>query len=675
MLCLPILALLMVGCGSGGRLGYATATPDENGQINMVFTPAPDDFVVDEETGVHYVRGIVLVFFAPDAQPQERDELLKSVGGEIVGRFDFMDQCQVRLKAQSLKELEDICATLEESELVDRAIIDTVMEVSDAATDSDDPWKGASDKKAANPVWLNDLSIPETWQFYDQGLLDDITLGVVDCGFDMDHEDLSGVLTYASDADTPNRNERDHGTHVAGIMGATANNGLGIAGVTRPVTIVCYDASINTGDEDADDMSTSQLIAGLFQTVRAGAKVVNFSVGGSTMFTEKEWPDHESIVRSDGFVFSRAMGALLNEGHDFVVVLSAGNGDANGKGIDTRYNLCFASIDEDNCDTTYVGTDQILGRVITVASLDQVDDAEHHVSSWSNAPATLYVPGVDIYSTVVDGYDYMSGTSMAAPLASGIAGLVWSADPSLTGPELKAELDGTARDEAGVENYAPQAYPLVYRRLLASGKLDPWGESVKLYRSYLQGILDNADTYVGGFPSSSGGETSAGANYITHYAFAIGNLNEDDIPELVIFSNENPVGGAPFSVYSCNPESSSVWETGMSTLPLSKVAQVKFFRSGWIEYWIEGSQDGEGSFFPAWHGLGEAYGLTRSKDSLGFHQRNGSLHLLILGGYAADDLGAISEDEHQQILSELMANGESPVALAPFTQESIDGLV
>jgi len=123
---------------------------------------------------------------------------------------------------------------------------------------------------------------------------------------------------------------------------------------------------------------------------------------------------------------------LLAKGYDFVVVHAAGN-----SAVDAINNGVFSHI-----------TDPALRqRVITVGAVD----SNYQMAYFTNYGSLVDVvaPGVDIYSSVAStdsSYSFYSGTSMAAPHVTGLAGLVWSANPGLTGPKVKQIIVDSAKE-------------------------------------------------------------------------------------------------------------------------------------------------------------------------------------------------------------------------------------
>lgn len=200
-----------------------------------------------------------------------------------------------------------------------------------------------------------------------------------------------------------------HGTHVAGILGAVGDNGIGIAGVNWSVQMM----PIKFLDEVGDG-SVSDFIAGLNYAVAHGAKVSNNSwTGANASGTLKQ-----------------AIEAARNRGHIFVA--AAGNYDKNND-REPAYPSGFT-----------------VDNVVSVAASDRGDK----LASFSNYGArsvTMAAPGVDIMSTTMGGgYAYNSGTSMATPQVSGVMALVWSRNPGWTYKQVIQKVVGSVEKVAAL---------------------------------------------------------------------------------------------------------------------------------------------------------------------------------------------------------------------------------
>jgi subtilisin family serine protease len=249
----------------------------------------------------------------------------------------------------------------------------------------------------------------------------EIVVAVLDSGVDLTHPDLRGRLVPGIDTgsgDNDPTDEDGHGTHVAGIIAAASNNGLGVSGVAPGVVLM----PVKVMDDDGN-IWDSAVAEGIAWAVARGARVVNMSLGGTS----------DSAAIDAAIDDARAKGV--------VVVAAAGNHAEGGL-------------------ATAVEEPAAYGPVLAVAAVGDGGDAlgppgtaaRYTHASYSNGgpEVDISAPGTSILSTVPtwESSDYrrMSGTSMATPFVSAAAALVLSRDPSLTADQVEAALLATAVD-------------------------------------------------------------------------------------------------------------------------------------------------------------------------------------------------------------------------------------
>ncbi|XXM71462.1 Ig-like domain-containing protein [Lysinibacillus sphaericus] len=227
----------------------------------------------------------------------------------------------------------------------------------------------------------------------------DIVVAVIDNGVDLYHTEFSGRIV--APYDTVNESSHtmtrgDHGTHVAGIIGASMDNGAGIAGVAPNTSIMPIDVFYG------EYAYTSDVIEGVYYAVNQGADIINMSLGS--------------------YSYSYSYNAAIQYAyqHDVVVVAAAGNDNTNQSHYPSSYP-----------------------NVISVASTDSYD----WKSYFSNFGYDIDIaaPGSSIYSALpYDSYGYMSGTSMASPVVAGTAALILANEPDLSNDEVEQRLYDTA---------------------------------------------------------------------------------------------------------------------------------------------------------------------------------------------------------------------------------------
>jgi subtilisin family serine protease len=288
----------------------------------------------------------------------------------------------------------------------------------------------ANDPRKAEQWALDRANVEAAWEYLESEGHSawgdrNIVIAVIDSGVDYTHEDLAGNMwvnageipdngqdddnngfiddvygadvvgsTYDHDGDP--QDDNGHGTHVAGIIAAQGNNGIGIIGVAPNAQIMAIKAAQYSGALTSTDISEAILYA-----YQQGADIINMSFGGSGRSVLEE----EALA----VAFSNA-----------VLIAAAGNSGA--------YNdlKCgpFAA-------PSYPGAyPYVLGVMAESEFVASNGDWLAGFSNWdciakNGLEYEVMAPGVDILSTIPgDGYAAWDGTSMAAPVAAGMAALV-----------------------------------------------------------------------------------------------------------------------------------------------------------------------------------------------------------------------------------------------------------
>ena len=408
-----------------------------------------DDIVTDGETGVSYIRNTIIIFFEDNISPVRENEIVNSISGEIIGKDSFIDEVFVRVPQTDFAGLNGIVEQLENTEGVLTASLDLASSV-DVCGEYDTiyPSDGSTNYED-KATWYNEIKASSLSKYQTNS----INVGVVDVGFDYWHRDL----TLKNISALNSLSEKDHGTHVAGIIGAKHNN-FGINGILKKCNIYCYDA-VPEGYQTEYKVAHSYLIHGLVQCVENDARVINYS-----LTTNNETQDDLTQEEKDeqATYFSKYIYALRNKNKDFLIVQAAGNGHAgfwNITGRDATNTGAFACITEDNCYSgEAVSKEEILDSIIIVGNAEMVDGKyQLALSSNGGARVDITAPGTNIFSTVENGFGYMSGTSMASPMVTAAAAGIWSMDESLSAAQVKDILLTTADAVVSSNPDAPNA--------------------------------------------------------------------------------------------------------------------------------------------------------------------------------------------------------------------------
>ncbi|MCM4154988.1 S8 family serine peptidase [Gramella sp. AN32] len=205
----------------------------------------------------------------------------------------------------------------------------------------------------------------------------------------------------------PKKEDIKHGTHVAGIIAATRNNGKGINGVANNVKIMAVRA-VPDGDEYDKDIAL-----GIRYAVDNGAKVINTSFG--KYFS----PNPEWVIDAIKYAAEK----------DVLIVNAAGN-----ESVDLDVKRVYPNDQNPN------QTQEISDNFLTVGSLNY-EYGSGLVSDFSNygkKNVDVFAPGTKIWSTTPNNtYEFLQGTSMAAPAVTGIAAIIRGYYPKLSAAQVK----------------------------------------------------------------------------------------------------------------------------------------------------------------------------------------------------------------------------------------------
>ncbi|MEM7415483.1 MAG: S8 family serine peptidase [Gemmatimonadota bacterium] len=250
--------------------------------------------------------------------------------------------------------------------------------------------------------------------------------------------------------------DASHGTHVAGIIGAVRGNDEGIDGIGANVRLMTI-RTVPDGDERDKDVANAIRYA-----VDNGAHIINMSFG-KTHSPRKELVD--AAVR-----YADEAGVLM--------VHAAGN---DGEDIETADNFPTPVLQDGARSELWIEVGAANWMVDTLAA---------SFSNYGQTVVDVFSPGVDILSTVPGSeYEREDGTSMAAPVVSGVAALLMAYFPNLTAADVKRILLESAIDYSGQEVTLPGSLDgerISFGRLSATGRVVNAYEAVRMALERMQ---------------------------------------------------------------------------------------------------------------------------------------------------------------------------------------------
>ncbi len=230
-----------------------------------------------------------------------------------------------------------------------------------------------------------------------------------------------------------------HGTHVAGIVAADRTNELGIKGIADNVRIMSLRAVPN-GDERDKDIANAIRYA-----VDNGAKIINMSFGKSF--------SPEKVIVDEAVAYAEKRGVLL--------VHASGNESEDNDKVGNFPNRRYVN-----------GKEARNWLEVGASSAGSDKSLAADFSNYGKKSVDLFAPGVDVYSTTpTNTYEEQSGTSMAAPVATGVAALLWSYFPDLTATQVVDILKSSTRKFDGLRVKRPGGGEVEFSELSNTGGL------------------------------------------------------------------------------------------------------------------------------------------------------------------------------------------------------------
>lgn len=405
---------------------------------------------VDEgPQGVPYAAGELLVTYDPEASADRREAANRDVNAQIEEKFPQIDARLLvfpeikneRAREKREQALERKKQALERKPSVESAGYNYTVE----------PGFVPNDPLVDNQYALGRVRAFGAWE-YSQGR--GVDIAVVDSGVDQNHPDIgkiAGQIDFVEN-DSIADDDNGHGTHVAGIAGALTDNDAGVAGTCPSCRLLIAKVL------PADGIGTlNDVIEGIIWSADNGAEVINLSLG------------HNGAVDAE----EDAVNYAWNKG--VVVTGAAGNDSSSERFYPAAYPRAIA--------------------VSATTRDDRLADFSNY-GGWVD----LAAPGAGVLSTVPGGYNNYSGTSMATPHVSALAGLISAQGYSAA--QIRNRMESTAAD------LGPDGKDVGF----GHGRIDAYRAA---YRPYSQ-VVDNASSRFSAsraWALSSWNEEKAGSNY------------------------------------------------------------------------------------------------------------------------------------------------------------------
>lgn len=403
-----------------------SATAAERATNDVVIQEAIDG-LDNLEAGEDYTTGEVLVTYSGQDQPQS------------VGLSD----------GQSVADaLEDV----KDDDMVTAAQPNYIYQLMDTVPDSaaDEGTATANDKLLAGQYYLGDESViggetvhganvSAAWKLAKSN--NSTTVAVLDTGAQLSHEDLQDNIDRAHMATVTSdgrvkvgsmKDEDGHGTHVAGILSATANNAIGITGASYNATVLPIRVFENHTSTTLQCIAGITYLDGLIESGQlTNLHVMNMSLGSYEHNTMDDML-HKCITH-------------MYKQHGIVSVCAGGNG-INGvaqtrKCVPADWSECVSVT-----SLTAYGTNSTWSDFNRYKDISAPGEAVLSTYSDEYAKDARDMGDEDLYVYKRNAsYGFMEGTSMAAPLVSGVLALMWATYPDLKPVDAVKAIKKTAR--------------------------------------------------------------------------------------------------------------------------------------------------------------------------------------------------------------------------------------
>lgn len=463
-----------------------------------------EDDIIYAGDGIYCVKNQLLLTVDENAEFADVVDLMKGYNASVVGYIELTNDYQIEFcDVLDVSDIRNIMDELLTVSYVENASLNIVTEEDFEFSTNDTEWNSAWNEEypSGNKWGIETIKLESaliklgvisssssTSSEIDTSMLNSVKIGLIDNGFDVNHEDLNFTQVWNNYPPDLMVNASSHGTHVAGTMGAMFNNNVGIAGICVKNRLYGFSTNGNTQPELSGKNQLFKTKYALALLIGNNVKVINRSQGNGDMAFYAAQGNSNALnywvkITKEYDIF---LCKLIAKGYDFLIVQSAGNSnnDLYYKDSDSSeapygyinevtykknkekypradtsitYGASTSSADVILKDTdakyndmfSYSTDNEVKERVVCVGALSR----EGTMTDFScrGKRVDILAPGESIYSCAASGTDKlghnyvnMAGTSMAAPHVAGSLGLAYSINPAIDATRLKSILTFTA---------------------------------------------------------------------------------------------------------------------------------------------------------------------------------------------------------------------------------------
>ena len=404
---------------------------------------------IREYNGALYVGGQIIFQAKNTSSFYEVEQIAAKFNARIIGYIARTENYAIELlnsDTATEEELLQIIGKLKKEPcIIASTVAPNIIIRTEELVYPNDPWSTIESRRPNWSTKLSELTTDQAnwnaiaiqankaWGYRDQ--MQPLTVGVIDTSFPTGHRDI----TFAGIVGNNYATHETHAMHVSGIIAAIHDNGKGISGIFPKGSILGIGI---VGGILANDLVTDILLStffshmcGIVKCINEGVEIINISQGTK----ELQYNTLQFVLGLFGssidYVCRPFFGELENQKKDFLLVCSAGN--ENG---DTQKQQWYLDIK----------SDYLRDRLVIVGGIKWENGSPVFIKEFAwGEKVDILAPGYRVLSTTltdfyafgerVEGKEYyrFSGTSMAAPHVTGVAAMIKSINPDITGPEIK----------------------------------------------------------------------------------------------------------------------------------------------------------------------------------------------------------------------------------------------